>query len=213
MTIHPFQTDDEVVSFARSWLQVRSRFVRKNVRCCLTANERGERGWFPALMESCAFLDLLATLYRGSKFASLEDVQAYSAEFLDPNHYPQDELGILWAGFRHKIAHQAHPYYVLDTELEKIKGQPRRIVWTVVHKDLKPPLQLIKVDEKASLTSPKPMVPWPVPYGYRIIISPLRIQIDLRNSIYGAKGYLKWLEGNRIGRENFAMGMVRFFPP
>ncbi len=213
MTIHRFRTDDEVVKFARSWLWGLSRFVGKNVRCCLTATEKGEVAWFPALMESCAFLDLLATLYRGVKFAKVKDVQAYAARFLDPEHYPSYELEILWAGFRHKIAHQAHPNYVLDTKRENIKGRRRRIVWSVVSEDLKPALRLVNVDERDSLSSPNPMVPWPVPYGYRITISPLRLQIDLRNSMYGPKGYLKWLEGNPAGRWDFAEAMLRFFPP
>ena len=82
-----------------------------------------------------------------------------------------------------------------------------------VDEDLRPALQLIKVDEQASITSPTPMVPWPVPYGYRMIISPLRLQIDLRNSMYGPKGYLKWLEGSPLGRQYFAKAISRFFPP
>ncbi len=86
-------------------------------------------------------------------------------------------------------------------------------MWTVDDEDLKPALQLIEVDEQPSLTSPTPMVPWPVRYGYRITISPLRLQIDLRNSMYGPKGYLKWLEGSRVGREYFIKSMLRFFPP
>ncbi len=212
MTIQPFKSDVEVVKFARSWLRVMSRFVRKNVRCCLTATEKDEVAWFPALMESCAFLDLLAGLYCGCKVASVADVRAYASRFLDPKHYPPGELDILWTGFRHKIAHQAHPNYVLDTKREKIAGPRRRIVWSVDSKDLKPSLQLVKVDEQDSLSSPKPMVRWRVPYGYRITISPLRLQIDLRNSMYGPKGYLKWLEGSRVGREYFTKSMLRFFP-
>ena len=217
MTIHPFMSDDEVVKFARSWLWTMTRFVRKNVRVCLTAPEKGEvKGmvaWFPALMESCAFLDLLTGLYRGVRVANVADVQAYARRFLDPKHYPPAELEILWTGFRHKIAHQAHPNFVLDTKREKIKGPRRRIVWTVDNRALQPSLNLIKVDEQDSLSTPRPMVPWPVPYGYRIRISPLRLQIDFRNSIYGPNGYLKWLEGNRVGRERFAKSMSRFFPP
>ena len=164
-------------------------------------------------MESCTFLDLLTGLYRGVRVANVADIQAYAERFLDPEHYPQYELKILWAGFRHKIAHQAHPNYVLDTKREKITGPRRRIVWSVVSGDLKPSLQLVKVNEKDSLSSPKPMVPWLVPFGYQITISPLRLRIDLRNSMYGPKGYLKWLEDNPVGRQNFAKAMLRFFPP
>ena len=119
----------------------------------------------------------------------------------------------MWTGFRHKIAHQAHPNVVLDTKREGIKGPRRRIVWSVDNRDLQPSLQLVKVDEQGSLTTPKPMVPWPVPYGYRITISPRRLQIDFRNSIYGPKGYLKWLEDNPVGRKNFVKAILRFFPP
>ena len=212
MTIHSFKTDDEVVKFARSWLWTMSRFVRKNIRCCLTPTDRNETAWFPALMEGCAFLDLLAALYSGQKFARVADVQAYAHEFLDRKHYPPDELEILWNGFRNKIAHQAHPYNVIIANPEKSGGPRRRIVWTVVGEDRKPSLELMKVDEQSSLTSPRPMVPWAVPYGYRIIISPLRLQIDLRNSMYGPRGYLKWLEGSPSGREHFTMNMLRFFP-
>ena len=212
MTIHPFNTDDEVVKFARSWLWVISRFVRKNVRCCLTPTQRRETAWFPALMESCAFFDLLAGLYAGRKVARVTDVQAYASSFLDPNNYPPYPLEILWGGFRHKIAHHAHPYYVLDTKTENISGPHRRIVWTVDDRDLKPSLQLINVGRIPSLTSPRPMVPWPVPYDHRMTISPLRLQIDLRNSIYGPNGYLNWLEVNAVGRQNFAKTMLRFFP-
>ena len=212
MTIHPFKTDEEVVRFARSWLSTMSRFVRKNVRVCLTANEKGQIAWFPALMESCAFFDLLACLHSGARGAKLTHVQAYAREFLNLKHYRPDELEILWTGFRHKIAHQAHPNYVLDTKIENISGRRRRIVWTVDDRDVQPALQLVKVNDQDSISSPKPMVPWPVPYGYRITIFPVRLQIDLRNSLYGPKGYLKWLEGNRAGRENITKCILRIFP-
>lgn len=213
MTIRPFNTDDEVVEFARSWLYSMARFVGKNVRVCLTPTEEGEFAWFPALMESCAFLDLLTCLYTGVKLAKVKHVQAYAERFLDPKHYSSYELEILWIGFRNKIAHQAHPNYVLDTRCEQIKSPRRRIVWSVDSRDLKPSLQLVEVDRRDSLSSPRPMVPWSVPYDHQITISPLRLRIDLRNSMYGPKGYLKWLEDNPVGRQNFAKAMLRFFPP
>ena len=212
MTIHPFSTDQEVIKFARSWMWSMSGFVRKNIRCCLTSTERDETAWFPALMESCAYLDLLASLHSGHRKVSLADVQSYANRFLNRSHYPAYELEILWTGFRHKIAHQAHPYYVLDTKTENISGPHRRFVWTVDDADLKPALNTINVGRVPTLTSTRPMVPWPVPYDHRIIISPVRLQIDLRNSLYGPRGYLNWLEGNRTGRENFVKGMLRFFP-
>ncbi|MCI0558476.1 MAG: hypothetical protein MN733_08275, partial [Nitrososphaera sp.] len=98
------------------------------------------------------------------------------------------------------------------TRTEGISGRHRRIVWTVDDRDLKPSLQLTNVGRVPSLTTPTPMVPWAVPYDHRMTISPVRLQIDLRNSIYGPTGYLKWLEGNAAGRHNFARAMLRFFP-
>ena len=89
MTIDPFKTDDEVVAFARSWMRTMTRFVRKNVRVCLTSPKegdlKGEIAFFPALMESCAFYDLLAGLYRGSESQMLKTSRPMRAGFSTRN--------------------------------------------------------------------------------------------------------------------------------
>lgn len=211
-----FKDDAQLVKFANDWLEVMARFTRKNVVCCLTATPNGETAWFPALMESCAFLDLLSSLYKGKDGASNADVKSYAHRFLDSRVYRPEKLDLLWVGICHKIAHQAHPYYVIDSSRDSRIHHlaPMRVTWTVSSGGVRPSLKLVR-DGPRNISTVKPMVPWDVSYDHRLTVKPLRLQQDFRDSLYGPKGYLKWLERskNKKGRSNFAKGIVRFFPP
>lgn len=217
MATGAFENDRELLEFAETWLQGRAQAVGKNVRVCLTRNEQNKSAPFLAIMECGAFLDLLSTFFAGAESASTKSVEAYARKFLKT--YPALELKIFWVGFRHKIAHLTHPYFVLDTRLEKgniPSDPPRRIVWKVTADEEQTKLALeLCVDASPNLTSPNPMVPWPVPYDHRFTIRPIRLQEDLRESLSGPEGYLDWLKEpeNSKGRENFTRVIRMFFPP
>lgn len=219
MTIHPFKTDDEVVAYARYWLRGMVDSLHRNIGICLTADKNKSHAYFPALMTCISFLDLLSGLYAGNvKDHGLDHLQAYARKFLDGRKYPKDELAILYVGFRHKIAHLYHPYFVFDTSHiprdKKLLGT-RRITWTVLASSLPLPIELVpdrRISKKDRRRGLRP--PWDVPYSHRFRISLRRLKTDAAKSIYGPTGYLAYLESSRDGREKFAKCMkTGFYPP
>lgn len=215
MTIKPFNSDKELIDFARRFLANRVDSFRKDVAICLTANDDGHHAYFPALITCIAFADLLSGLYAGKlENHGLPELTAYAARFMDRAHYDEPRLEILREAFRHKLAHLAYPYVVFDTKSKpkRFISQPaRRITWTVYATKRSLPIEVVDLP-KAQYIFRSP-TPWQVPYNCRVKISVRRLQIDIVKSIYGKPGYLSNLEVDQKAREHFARCMVLYFPP
>ena len=211
--IRPFTSDSALTSFATKFLRGRVVHFRKDTGICLTKNAQGKHAYFPALMTCISFLDLMSGLHAGKlKRNNLEQLTQYAHAFMDRSHYSNLALAILYEGFRHKIAHLAHPYVVFDTSTsKKVPGSRRRITWAVYAGDRALPIKLTPCPSGSTLK--KTLTPWPVGYDHRVEISVHRLRTDAVSSIYGNSGYLQHLRSNRDARERFAQCMVEYYPP
>ena len=138
MPIDPFPSDASLVKFAKNFFRDRVGSFRKDVKICMTGNEKRDHAYFPALITCIGFLDLLSGLHAGKVDGhGLKDLKKYAARFMNSKNYSPIHLTILYECFRHKIAHLSTPYLVFDT-VTKAKAfgghrhQRRRITWTVV---------------------------------------------------------------------------------
>jgi hypothetical protein len=216
MTIAPFKSDKDLISFARLYFHDRVGSFRKDVAICLTADRKRQHAYFPALITCIGFADFLSGLHAGDvENHHLSELTDYAAKFMGAANYDPLRLKILYLAFRHKIAHLSTPYVVFDTTTPTRIGKhfvgekPRRITWTVYASKRPIPIEL---DDRPTRQFLKKSVrPWPMPYDCRIRISVRRFQIDIIKSIYGAKGYLHYLEHDRAARERFAKCMKVLF--
>jgi hypothetical protein len=211
MSIAPFKSDEELVTFARIFFANRVETFRKDIAICLTPNERGQHAYFPALIICIAFAELLSGLYAGTiadHRLKRDELKRYAAKFMKPE-YTADRLDILYEFLRHKVAHLAYPYAVFDTDTKAIfRGQPRRrVTWTIHETERRPAIEII------DYSTPKQLVqtptPWPVSYDCRIEVSVRSLAIDI---VWSIEGCLQDLQSNPEARENFAKCMEYYFP-
>lgn len=115
-------TDKEKREFARLFLKARIGGFRKDVDICLTgtrttASGKRTHAYFPGLMATIGFADLLSGLNAGKlKWQGLAELQSYFTDYMDRAKYPADAVKVLYEALRHKIAHLGHPYVVFDTQ-------------------------------------------------------------------------------------------------
>jgi hypothetical protein len=213
MSISPFNSDKELVEFAKVFFRNRLETFRKDVAICMTPNSHGQHAYFPALFLCIGFADLLSALYAGKVWAGLDDLLKYALRFLRSPEYTAGNIEILYECLRHKLAHLAYPYAVFDTDTSKrLRGRlRRRVTWTICASALRPAIKLVNVTPPRDLR--KTPTPWRVDYDCRIVVNVRRFHIDIAKSIYGASGYLRHLELDTLAREHFAKCMVSYFPP
>jgi hypothetical protein len=214
MTIKPFKSERELITFARSFFHDHIGSFRKDIAICLTANAKRDHAYFPALITCIGFLDLLSGLYAGRlEGHSLSELKSYAAKFMNIKKYDPQLIEIMYLVFRHKLAHLSFPYLVFDTATRKelAKHKHRRITWTV-HAS-KRPTAIELIDFATPTFFKKSLRPWPVHYDCRVVISVRTFQIDIVKSIYGPAGYLRCLQSGPIAREHFAKCMKVLFPP
>ena len=215
MTIAPFNSDKELIAFARRFFANRVETFRKDIAVCLTANKHGEHAYFPALITCIAFADLLSGLYAGKlEGHGPRELTAYAAKFMNSAHYGSLQLEVLREAFRHKLAHLAYPYVVFDTATKprSFIGQPaRRITWTVYAAKRSLPIEVLDLPTRQFLS--QTTRPWPVWFNCRVKISVRKLFTDIVKSIYGPSGYLRTLQVDRTAREHFARCMVLYYPP
>jgi hypothetical protein len=213
MTIKPFRSDKEIITFARSFFREYVGSFRKDLRICLTADANRSHAYFPALITCIGFLDLLSGLYVGNiEGHSVSELKSYAARFMDRTKYHPLHLEILYLVFRHKIAHLSVPYLVFDTARRKefVGQKHRRITWSVHAGKRSSPIEVI---DHAPKPFKRSLRPWDVSYSCRVHISVRTFQIDVTNSIYGTTGYMQHLQSDLIARENFAKCMKVLYPP
>jgi hypothetical protein len=213
MTIAPFISDKELISFARRFLRDRLGPFRADVAICLTPNKNGHRAEFPALITCIGFAELLSSLYAGNLESNgLANLKNYAVRFMDTTKYDPVRLEILYFLFRHKLAHLSFPHSVFDTaSRSQLRHQKhRRITWSVYSGKRRLPIEL---DDHAVKHLKKALRPWPISYDCRALISVRSLQTDIVKSIYGPSGYLACLKAELIAREHFAKCMRAMFPP
>jgi hypothetical protein len=214
MTIAPFTSTQDLLSFARKFLDDRVEPFRADVAICLTPDVNGHRAEFPALITCIGFLELLTSLYAGSlKVNGLAKLQNYATKFMDAANYDSLRLKVLYVVFRHKLAHLSFLHFVFDTKDQReFKGEKRmRITWTVDHEMQPVPINLIGYPKDKFLR--RAVTPWSMSYNCRAEISVPKLQNDVIDSLFGQTGYFQLLKTDAGIQENFAKCIKVMFPP
>jgi len=173
---------------------------------------------FPALMYCVSFLELLSCLYAGSMRGNDANsapckVKRYAESFMGYTEETVQELALLFAMFRNKVAHATQPQGVFDPPTEWVPKQWRnetewkRVTWTV-----SPGLRPVAITlgrEDGTVDAP----PWPLKYEYRCTVSLPLLAHQIIASALGENGYLQSLPGDSDARGNFADCMGDLFPP
>lgn len=213
MTIAPFASDTDLISFARKFFKEKIVGFRKEIKICLTADASRDHAYFPALLNCIGFLDLLSGLYAGRlEGHGLPELHKYAKRFMNAAHYDPLRLEILYLALRHKLAHLSVPYLVFDTATKpKYSGKRRRITWRVKAGKHKPPIELIEYNPPRAIK--RSLRPWPVSYDARIVIGLRSFQTDIINSIRGPAGFFSHLKKDAAARAHFAKCMKTLYPP
>lgn len=205
------------LAFAQEFLRHRIRGHRKDVAICLRGHQTPRdnkltHAYFPALMITIGFADLLAGLHAGTiENHGRRDLQRYFDHFMDRLLYPEDAIDVLYEGFRHKIAHLGHPYAVFDTKSKpKVFPSRKRYAWTVYASARPRPLALI--DYGAPQQAQKHPLPWPVSFDARIQVSVRSLSKDLAASVFKHKGYFRRLQSDPVSLARFMACMEEFYP-
>lgn len=133
----PMNPKFDVVKFAEDFIPDRIRFFEKEMTVCLRTLRRKKFGkpthaYFPALMVCIANLDLMGQIYTGHDRAGIEGVRIFVRKYMDETTYTDLAVDLLWKGFRNKVAHLAHPEYVIDTARLRNWNHPHmRVTWFV----------------------------------------------------------------------------------
>jgi hypothetical protein len=210
MPVLPFSSGSEIVEFARAFLDEHLVRFKKDIKICLTPNTNNEHAYFPALITCIAFAEFLSGLHAGKLDGSgLRHLKKYAVDFM-PIEYTEDRLNVLYECFRHKVAHLALPYAVLDTDTkpQTFHGQPRRLItWTVSAGRGKPSIEISEV--KPTKQIEMAVTPWPVYYDHRATVYLCSLAYDIKKSI---PRYLRRLEDDPTARDRFKKCMVVYFP-
>jgi uncharacterized protein YjaG (DUF416 family) len=88
MSVTPFNTDKELMKFARTFFDSRVETFRKDIAICMTADARRQHAYFPALSICIAFADLLNGLHAGKlQHHGLTELKQYVARFYEGGIY------------------------------------------------------------------------------------------------------------------------------
>ena len=171
-----FNSQAEMLAFAKDFIEERIRALEKDVKHCLTEPYAP----LPAIGYCFSTINLLGALSvrkrRGRNMDSDYQTQTYMQLYMKYSAY-QTEL--LMQIFRHKVVHLAIPNPIYKND------QGKRIVWVYFHMDTPIHLQLVPALPNSQLTiTPS----WTIPYDYEFILSIERFVKDIKNSVDDGSG-------------------------
>jgi hypothetical protein len=180
------------------------------MQICLTGVPSKDRAgvthaYFPALMNCCATLEYLASLFAGhTRPCNVREIIAY-AKFLPKPDYSGDAIRVLFCAFRHSVAHRGIASGVwVDRHQAK---KERRITWNVHADARRPALEMLSMPGVLRLDPP-----WDCPYTHRAQIHLGRLWRDIVDSVLAPDGYRDELVSNRDLKDKFTNCMRRLYP-
>ena len=127
----------DIVTFAEKFIPDRIQFFEKDMTVCLRTLRRKKFGrpthaYFPALMVCIANLDLMGQISTGNNRSEIDGIRKFVRKYMDGKTYTDEKIDLLWKGFRNKVAHAAHPEYVIDSnKLQNWNYGQKRVTWYV----------------------------------------------------------------------------------
>ena len=200
---------EDMRKFAVKFITARMAGFEKDIKICLTGVPSKTRSglthaYFPALGACCGTLEYLTALYIGrTNGIGWQQVSGWADEFLPQPAYDQDTVRVLFAAFRHSVAHRG---IASGVWVDRNQGQDngRRITWKVYADANKPACELVREDNELEKDPP-----WKCPITHRMHIHLRSLSVDLRN---GAKEYRNRLRSDDLLVENFETCMRRLYP-
>ena len=207
MKVHDQKID--VVRFAEEFVPDRIKFFEKDMTICLRPLRRKEfpeptHAYFPALMVCIATMDLMGQMYTGNPESKIAGIREFVADYMDVATYTPGAIDLLWKGFRNKVAHAAHPEYVIDTKKVRYWKHPHmRVTWYVSEsKDMnhlgKDCAHLL-LRKKEGQIKIKPR-PYEVQFDHIFYICLPSLKNDIQ---LGMKAFLTHLKANKSIQDNF----------
>lgn len=199
--------------FVREHIQ---RFL-KDIRVCLRpmsvkGNRKGAHAYMPALLTCMGLLELLSALRFGRldlRKDALTALQDFRSDYLPAPHFRAPNLEILYIGFRHKLAHLAHPYVVFDTATDSRLAQygRKKVTWTFHSR--KRGLSAIGLHATPGRELVRTLRPWRTAYDHRLEIVLFLLARELAR---GGISYARDLRKSKPLRTKLMTAIEVYFP-
>ena len=194
-----FADTNELMRFARTFLDERLESLQRDVALCLS----GTHAPFPALLYFFSTVDMLGALMAGNASRSAptpKQSKEYMRRFM---YYSADQCDLLLVIFRHKIVHLAQPSPIVE-------HNGRRLSWGCWHDDRAHHLQLISLPPGAQrqITSILSQS-----WTHRFEVSITHLVKDLVDSVYRPEGYLHSLSKNADLQDKFDTAIKQIHEP
>ncbi|WP_316367555.1 hypothetical protein [Candidatus Thiodiazotropha sp. CDECU1] len=196
---------NEIITNARRLLKVRIDSLEKDVSFCILENTNNG-SWpapFPALLYCFSTIDLLGTLYWKCTLTDEQQQSSCTSKIdfgitnkslnymTDYMRYPELEAKLIQKVFRHKLVHMAQP-------LPKARYGKKNYSWQYFHNDRSNHLSIVNVENNT----------------YRFSVSIWSFVEDIKDSVFGPRGYLDGLardtpDGERL-RDAFKKAYQEF---
>ena len=208
----------DVVKFAEVFIPDRIQFFEKEMTICLRTLRRKQFGkpthaYFPALLICIANLDLIGQIFTGKERAGLSGVRDFVRAYMDTRTYNDVAVDLLWKGFRNKIAHLAHPEYVIDTSKLRDWNHPdMRVTWFVSqtadldHMNRKCTHLLIRKKKKRIRTKIRP---YNVPFDHIFYISLPTLKGNIQVAM---NAHLQFLKSDADSQRKFETIVRNLYP-
>ena len=195
-------TETRIVAYAVWFAAERLETFDKDIAICLRADERNRHAYMPALIACTWMLELFACLLRGNLEAKgVDRLVKFANSFMNPDHYSETALKVLWNVFRHKVAHVSKPYGVKHIEKLDVDGTRGLVTWEVTAYDLEP---AIKIAFAPGTISSERRPAWRSGrYTHKCSIHLPTLARDIRCAISGPEGYIQRLREKSNLQENF----------
>jgi len=144
-------TEARIVAYAVWFATERIETFDKDIAICLRADERNRHAYMPALISCTGMIELFACLLYGDLEAKgIGRLVEFANRFMNPEHYSETALKVLWDVFRHKVAHVSRPYGVQHVAVLNADGKQGLVTWEVTAFDREEPYHQI-VDQRGAL--------------------------------------------------------------
>lgn len=201
---------DDMLEFARRFIDGRLAGFDKDMEICLTAKHREGRqpthAYFPALAACCGTLEYLTGLSQGActQPRGWDKVADWCEKFMPQPEYNRETIRVLFRVFRNPVAHRGIASGVwVDTDKDP-KRHGRRMTWKVLAGGQGPGCEI-----RAEVGQLRCDSPWDCPYTHRVRIDLRRLWRDVCR---GAEQYKSALSEDAGLLKKFEACMHQLYP-
>jgi hypothetical protein len=203
-------TEAEIVDYAVWFANERVETFNKDMAICLRPDEQNRHAYMPALIACTGMIELFACLMRGDLEArGVPRIVEFANRFMNPEHYSEMALKVLWDVFRHKVAHVSRPYGVKHVAKLNSDGKRGLVTWEVTAFDREPAIQI--AEEPGTIPSNRRPAWRSGRYTHKCSIHLPAMARDIRNAISGPDGYIQRVREESELQENFKKCMDQCF--